>query len=143
MTKDVIISIQGLQHAVTDDEEVPVEVISFGEYHKRGGKHYLVYEEPEEGSTQATKCRIKFSEEGLEMSKKGVNNAKMVFVPGEEYVSCYQTPYGGLTLGMNTKSLELQEEEDFLRAELVYGLMVNSSLLADCTLVLKVEPRKK
>ena len=42
MTKDVIISIQGLQYAVENEEDSPIEVISFGEYHKRGDKHYLI-----------------------------------------------------------------------------------------------------
>ena len=141
MTKDVIISIQGLQYAVENEEDSPIEVISFGEYHKRGDKHYLIYEEPQEGSTQMIKSRIKFSEKGLELVKKGESSTHMIFIPGEEYMCCYETPYGDLTLGLKTHSLKLQEEDDFIRMDLVYELAINAAHLAKCTLVVRVQPR--
>ena len=141
MTKEVIISIQGLQYAVENEEDTPIEVISFGEYYKRSGKHYLIYEEPQEGTTQMIKSRVKFSEKGLEITKKGEASTHMVFVPGEEYMACYETPYGELTLNILTHSLDLLEEEDFIRVELVYELAINATSLAKCTLILRVQPR--
>ena len=43
MTKDVLLSISGLQFAAQDEEDVePVEVITAGDYYKKNGKHYIL-----------------------------------------------------------------------------------------------------
>ena len=130
MTKNVIISLTGLQYAV-EEEEAPIEVINFGQYYKKGEKHYLLYE--------ATKCRIKVSEKELELQKRDASNTRLLFLPGEAYMTNYETPYGSLLVGVNTRSLELYEEEEFLRATLKYGLEINGEKTGECTLVLKVQ----
>jgi len=137
VTKNVIISLTGLQYAM-EEEEAPIEVINFGQYYKKGEKHYLLYEETDE-SGRATKCRIKVSEKELELQKRDRLNTRLLFLPGEQYLTNYETPYGGLLVGVNTRSLELYEEEEFLRATLKYGLELNGEKTGDCTLVLKVQ----
>ena len=137
MTKNVIISLTGLQYAV-EDEEAPIEVINFGQYYKKGDKHYLLYEETDENG-KSTKCRIKVSEKELELQKRDRSNTRLLFLPGEQYLTNYETPYGSLLVGVNTRSLELYEEEEFLRATLKYGLELNGEGTGNCTLVLKVQ----
>lgn len=137
MTKNVIISLTGLQY-VAEEAEAPIEVINFGTYYKKGEKHYLLYEETEENGA-AVKCRIKVSENELELQKKDRSNTRLLFLPGEEYLTNYETPYGGLLVGVNTYSIELFEEEEFLRATLRYGLEINNEKTGECTLVLKVQ----
>ena len=137
MTKNVVISLMGLQYAV-EEEEAPIEVINFGQYYRKGEKHYLLYEETDE-SGKATKCRIKVSEKELELQKRDRSNTRLLFLPGEEYMTNYETPYGSLLVGVNTRALELYEEEDFLRATLKYGLDINGEKTGECTLVLKVQ----
>ncbi len=137
MTKNVIISLMGLQYAV-EAEEAPIEVINFGQYYKKGNKHYLLYEETDENG-KVTKCRIKVSEKELELQKRDRSNTRLLFLPGEEYMTGYETPYGSLLVGVNTRSLELYEEEEFLRATLKYGLELNGEKTGECTLVLKVQ----
>ena len=137
MTKNVIISLTGLQYA-KEEEEAPIEVINFGQYYKKGEKHYLLYEETEE-TGRVTKCRIKVSEKELELQKRDRLNTRLLFLPGEAYLTNYETPYGSLLVGVNTHSLELYEEEEFLRATLKYGLEMNGEKTGECTLVLKVQ----
>ena len=48
MTKDVIVSISGLQMPAEGEAE-PVEVITVGDYYQKNGKHYVLYEEVNEG----------------------------------------------------------------------------------------------
>ena len=68
MTKNVIISLAGLQY-MSEEEDAPIEVINFGQYYKRGEKHYLMYEETGENGV-ATRCRIKISGNELELQKR-------------------------------------------------------------------------
>ena len=44
MTKDVIVSISGLQMPAEGEAE-PVEVITVGDYYQKNGKHYVLYED--------------------------------------------------------------------------------------------------
>ena len=50
MTKDVIISIRGLQVLVDENgEQEPVEVLNTGQYYYKNHQHYILYDEPAEG----------------------------------------------------------------------------------------------
>ena len=75
----------------------------------------------------------------MELQKRDRSNTRLLFLPGEEYLTGYETPYGSLLVGVNTRSLELYEEEEFLRATLKYGLEINGEKTGECTLVLKVQ----
>ena len=61
MTKDVIVSISGLQMPAEGEAE-PVEVITVGDYYQKNGKHYVLYEEVNEGFEGSTKNIIKMQE---------------------------------------------------------------------------------
>ena len=41
MTKDVIVTISGLQFAQETETE-PVEIVTAGSYYKKNGKHYII-----------------------------------------------------------------------------------------------------
>ena len=54
MTKDVVVSLKGLQLA-PDQQSDAVEVIAPGEYYIRNNKHYVLFEEIMEGETRHSK----------------------------------------------------------------------------------------
>ena len=71
MTKEVLIKISGLQFA-GDTENEPVEIITSGDYYKRNGKHYILYDEVMEGFTETTKNIIKLNEDMLDITKRAL-----------------------------------------------------------------------
>ena len=83
MTKDVLVSVSGLQTAVNEMEnydEEPIEVLSAGTYYFKDGKHFVFYEEVAEGIPGVTKTQIRLSgNDSLEVRKKGIANVNMVF----------------------------------------------------------------
>ena len=83
MKKDVLVSISGLHTDMMNpsDEQEPIEVIVPASYYYKNGKHYVMYEEPVEGSLQdVIKNRIKITgEDLLEISKTGATNAHMIY----------------------------------------------------------------
>ena len=83
MTKEVLISISGLQMAVNDmesNDDEPIEVLSAGTYYFKNGKHYVFFEEVAEGMQGVTKTQLKWKDtEWLEVSKKGLSNVHMIF----------------------------------------------------------------
>ena len=76
MTKDVLIAIEGMQfEGATDPEEI--EVIQRGQYYERNGSHYLLYDEPVEGTSDIIKNRIKFKDNEVQVAKKGAVSRKI------------------------------------------------------------------
>ena len=66
MTKEVIVTICGLQNGPQTDGE-PIEIMVAGEYFFKNNKHYILYEEVMEGETQPIKNRIKIILVGEEL----------------------------------------------------------------------------
>ena len=142
MTKEVLISISGLQFELNSEE--PVEVISVGEYYFRNGKHYIIYEElqMEEGnSCDMTKNTIKISDHQVDIIKKGCNNVHMIFELNKKNVTFYNTPFGDLLIGLYTTSIQLSENKDELVVGLEYALDINSNHISDCSITMRVTPR--
>ena len=140
MTKDVLISISGIQLAEESDQE-PVEVITPGEYYLKNGKHYLMYEEVEEGTKSPGKNMIKLAEDSLELTKKGALSTHMVFEKNKKNVTFYNTPYGSLLIGVDTSRVEIKETEGEIVAEVDYALEANYEHVADCHIHLKVKEK--
>ena len=79
MTKDVLVKISGLQFA-EDQDNGPVEIITTGNYYKKNGKHYILYDEVQEGFDGVTKSVIKVNDDFLDVTKKGVTNVHMIIL---------------------------------------------------------------
>ena len=69
MTKDVLVSLSGLQMSQEQEPE-NTEVISKGEYFFRNGKHFVVYDEIMEGINDPSKTKIKFTDNTLEVLRQ-------------------------------------------------------------------------
>lgn len=144
MTKEVLINISGLQVDVNEMEnhDEPIETINAGNYFFKNGKHYLLFEEVSEGIPGVTKTQIKINgEESLEVLKRGISNAHMIFDTKRKHRSYYETPYGQLNLGIFTRKIELDEKEENINIKVEYALDVNYEPLAECTIRINVKPK--
>ncbi len=61
MTQEVLLTLKGLQFNQKEEDDGQIETVVVGDYYKRNGRHYVIYEEVTEGFAQATKNRLKFS----------------------------------------------------------------------------------
>lgn len=142
MTKDVIVSISGLQMPAEGEAE-PVEVITVGDYYQKNGKHYVLYEEVNEGFEGSTKNIIKMQENYIDITKKGVSNVHMVFEKNRKNMSYYGTPFGNLLVGIDAKDIKVEETEHCIDVQIDYALEVNYEHLADCTIKMKIASKEK
>lgn len=126
------IALSGLQFDQREEDAGQVEVVTVGDYYKRNGKHYVVYEEITEGFSQPTKNRLKFSEHMLELSRNGLVNVHMVFQENRKNLTNYNTPFGQILIGIDTKKIQVDEKEDDIVVEVDYSLDVNYEFLSDC-----------
>ena len=140
MTKDVLISISGLQFAEGENSE-PVEVITSGSYYKKNGKHYILYDEVAEDTAGTTKNIIKLGDEVLDITKRGETNVHMMFEKNKKNMSYYNTPFGSLLVGINAKNVRVNETEEAIDIQVDYDLEVNYEHMAKCTINMNILPR--
>lgn len=140
MTKEVLVKISGLQFAPENDNE-PIELITSGDYYKRDGKHYIVYEEVMEGVPGTTKSIIKLNDDFLDITKKGVTNVHMMFEKNRKNVTYYYTPYGSLLIGIDAKRVEVRESEHNIDVKVDYELEVNYEHMADCSITVNIKSK--
>lgn len=136
MTKDVMISIRGLQFMENVQGE-DVETVQQGEYYFKNGSHYLLFDEYVEGFREPAKNVMRFREKELSLTKRGLLNVQMFFDEGRKSLSQYRTPYGGIMIGLDTGRVEIMEMQDRIRLEVDYALEANYQYVADCRIVVE------
>jgi len=141
MTKDVLVKISGLQFAGEDDSD-SVEVITSGTYYKKNNKHYILYDEVMEGTTEVTKNVIKIGEDSMEVTRKGPATVHMVFEKDKKNISYYYTPYGNLLIGIDTREIRIDENDLDIDVKVQYGLEINYEYMADCHITVDVKSKE-
>lgn len=142
MTKEILLSLKGLQMENKEDAQL-AETITPADYYQRNGSHYVIYEEMMEGFAAATRNRIKFNGSCLEVSKKGLVNVQMLFEENKKNMTNYATPYGNILIGIDTESILVEENENQIRVEVEYALEANYQHLADCRIEMELRPREE
>ncbi len=141
MTKDVLLTISGLQFAEETETE-PIEIVTAGTYSKMNGKHYIVYEEVMEGFEGTTKNMIKLSEDSLDITKKGVTNVHMLFEKNKKNVTYYQTPFGMILIGIDAEEIKVEETEENIEVNVKYALEANYEHLAACKIRMNIKSKE-
>lgn len=135
MNNRVILEIAGL-HTTSSDNDA-VEMIHSGEYYFRNGKHYVKYQESLE-SGELCDNMLKISPKQVEFQKKGAVSTNMIFTVGEKNITCYETPFGTLTMGVDTHDLVIKETEDSLLVDIDYALDINYDVMSTAHVTIKI-----
>ena len=90
-----------------------------GSYYKKNGHHFLIYDEATEGFDMMTHNMIKFTENALEVRKRGLIDVHMIFEEDKKNISFYHTPYGMINMGVAATKVRMKETPDqiLLKAE--------------------------
>lgn len=128
MTKEVLITIEGLQPGAEDD---PVIETACGIYHYLNGRHYIQYDHKPQDEEGIIKNTIKIGLNQAEMTKKGAGISQMSFDLGRMTEAVYQTPYGNLCFEVKTTKMAISETPDMIRIKLEYSLYSQDSCLSN------------
>lgn len=142
MTKDVLVTISGLQFSKDSGETPePVEVTCPGTYYKKNDKHYVIYDEIIEGFDGVTKNTLKLQPGSLDIMKRGVSNVHMVFEKNKKNRTCYNMPFGSLMMGIDAKGVTFEESEHHIHASVSYELEMNFEKMADCEIHIDIRSK--
>lgn len=140
MTKDVLISISGLHYSVDEENGAePLEVITPAAYYFKNGKHYVLYDEVVEGIPGTIKNTIKITGDRLfEINKSGIASTRMVFEKDRINMTNYQTPFGDMMVGIHTKDMRVDVQEENIDVHINYALDVNNEPLSECEIKVNI-----
>lgn len=142
MDKEVLVSVKGLQFTVGDSDEQRLETIVPALYYRKNNSHYVIYDEVMEGFEETTRNMIKVQDSMVEVMKKGLINAHMVFEQNKVNITNYATPFGDIMIGIDTEEIQVKEQTDRISVHVNYSLEANYAHMADCRFEIKITDRK-
>ena len=126
MTDNVIISIKGKQ---LYDESSPdeIELVTAGTLRREGrGRYTISYQESELTGLEGTTTRLLIDGGRVTLLREGSINSQMVFEEGQRHLSMYETPYGALSIGVNTRRMRSTVDEGGGELEIDYALEIDN-----------------
>ena len=140
VNKDVLVSIRGLQMDAVNSEDA-IEVITSGTFFKKKNKRILRFEEVLDNDG-ITKNLLTFDEKSLELKRRGAMQLYMGFYENKKTMTNYGTPFGDILVGVDTKKIQLFEDEQSVRLSVDYALALNHEYIADCALTVDIRSKE-
>ena len=127
MEKDVVISIKGMQQYEDTDPDT-IELVTAGRMQRVGESYTLSYHESELTGLEGTLTTIQVEGEQVTLVRTGEFNTQMVFQEGRRHLSMYNTPYGAMASGVNTRHLLADLTDQGGDIEIDYAIEVDHAL---------------
>lgn len=140
MTKDVMLTIKGVQKYPSEE---PVETVTEvnAEYFLRGNSRYVLFEEKQEGFAESVKGMLKIKDNSVELTKKGLIQSHMVFEPDMLCMTEYRTPFGMMLLGVRTKSIRMLDAQNRINIDIQYLLESEEQILAESSIQITIREK--
>lgn len=102
MDENVIISIKSSQMA---DGQKPdtIELVTAGTLLKEENGYTISYQESELTGLDGTTTKLYIEGPRVTLVREGSVNSQMIFEEGEKHLSMYETPYGSMAVGIDTR----------------------------------------
>ena len=127
MEKEVVISIKGMQKYKGMSPDV-IELVTEGRMAREGASYTLSYQESELTGLEGTLTTILVDGEQVTLMRMGEFNSQLVFQEGRRHLSLYNTPYGAMTIGVNTRHLLAELTDQGGDIEVDYAIEVDHAL---------------
>ena len=103
--KPVLITVKGIQVSADAPAENS-ELMTEGEYSFEDGCGSFTYEETALTGMEGTTTHFDFSPGEVTITRTGTVSSRMVFVEGKKNVFLYNTPWGSMTMDIDTHKIE-------------------------------------
>ena len=134
MDERVFVSIKGLHFASgvqdsdsdgSEDEEV-IETVNTGRYKRSGENEYIKYSDMIDGEDKPCSNLIKITPDGTV----------------ERTTTYYETPYGGIYLGINSKNIVIERSDERIYAGIEYTLELNHEIISESSVEIEISSKK-
>lgn len=127
MEKEVVISIKGVQKYEGTAPDT-MELVTKGRLSRVGESYTLSYQESELTGLEGTLTTIQVDGGQVTLMRVGEFNSQLVFQEGRRHLSMYNTPYGAMSIGVNTRHLMASLTDQGGDIEVDYTIEVDHAL---------------
>lgn len=141
ITGDYLIEIQGIQEV--DGERSEVNVLTEGKYFATSDGErcisYTEYDPENPNKFHNSVIGINPKDNVITIVREGENVSKLVLEKGIKHHCYYNTPYGGLMIGLYTRAIDSSLDDEGGKLFLSYTLDFNAGLISsnECTIKVK------
>ena len=140
---NVIISIKGTQSYEQQEDDV-IELVTEGRLEREDEGHFtLSYQESEVTGLEGTLTTFQIEPERITLMRLGGVNSEMVFELGRRHLSMYDTPYGALAMGVNTRELSAALAGEGGQIRIVYDIEVDHALAGRNTFDIQIRQARR
>ncbi|BFK86472.1 DUF1934 domain-containing protein [Pseudoflavonifractor sp. DSM 107456] len=140
---NVIISIKGTQSYEQQEDDV-IELVTEGRLEREDEGHFtLSYQESEVTGLEGTLTTFQIEPERITLMRLGGVNSEMVFELGRRHLSMYDTPYGALAMGVNTRELSAALDEQGGQIRIVYDIELDHALAGRNTFDIQIRQARR
>lgn len=140
MEENVIISIRGSQLYEGQDPDV-TELVTAGTLRREKEGYTIAYQETELTGLEGTTTKLHIEGPRVTLLRQGSINSQMVFEVGRKHLSMYETPYGSLAVGIETRRLKNTVDEAGGELEIDYAIEVDNLLAGKSQFQLNVKKK--
>ena len=137
----VMLSLRGEQYFDDVDPDA-TELMTEGTLTLREGNLYLSYQESELTGMEGTTTTFAVEGPRVTLMRTGSVNSQMVFEEGKQHTSLYETPFGELTVDIQTSKLIHNLSERGGLMEIKYSIAVEHTVTGRNCFKIRVRPKK-
>ena len=137
----VIITVRGEQYFDGVDPDA-TELMTEGTLTVTGDELRISYEETALTGMEGTTTTFSVEGKRVVLSRTGTVNSRMVFEEGAQHTSLYETPFGELTVDIQTSRLLHNLTERGGLMEIKYSIAVEHTVTGRNCFKIRVRPRK-
>ena len=134
--KKAVITINGLQ--ALDDTD-GVELVTEGEYEYTPGRSEFRYTESELTGLEGTDTDFVIEDGVVTMTRVGELTATIVFDRSHKHYFVYNTPFGNITMGVETFSLSSELDEHGGNVEIIYVITIDNQTVSRNHFVMNIK----
>ena len=105
-----------------------IELVTAGRLTRVGESYTLSYQESELTGLEGTLTTIQVEGEQATLMRAGEVNSQMVFQEGRRHLSMYNTPYGAMAIGVNTRHLLADLNDQGGDIEIDYAIEIDHAI---------------
>jgi len=124
---NVIVSIKSSQISENGPDEM--ELVTAGQLVWNSRDRYVIsYEETELTGLEGTTTVLHIDGPRVTLRREGTVNSQMIFEEGRRHLSMYETPYGSLSVGIDTRRMKNTVGESGGDLEIDYAIEIDNLL---------------
>ena len=130
MVKNAVITVQS---RVSVEDEL-IEVITPGKFYITKSGYKVEYDETELSGMEGTKTTMIIKEKYFKLNRVGTTETNMEFEKNTQSLSLYKTPFGAMSVVVDTKDIEINMDDNGGTIHILYTLNVEGQQLIETDL---------